>query len=329
MVFGECTFARTAFSDVLLRSLVAVPLAFGAASTAHAHCEVGSRIFPATLTFDDPCVTDELSLPTIESFKNGDEPSAQELNLSGEYTKTITRNFGVSFSEQWIHLHVPGEDNRSGFDNLETSFKYQFVRDANRQLAMSVSLDVDWAGTGSRAVGAESFTTLTPTWLAGKGFGSLPEGLRFLRPFAVTTELGYSFPTQPSTTEIVGGTPAQTRNPQFLVWGGSLQYSMPYLKSRVQDLGLPDVINRLVPITEFNLKTETSNFDGNERTTGTINPGMIYLAEKYQLGVEAIIPINRASGDGIGVIGNLHFFLEDILPHSLGKPLFAASAEEN
>lgn len=33
-----------------------------------------------------------------------------------------------------------------------------------------------------------------------------------------------------------------------------------------------------------------SNFVGNERTTGTINPGLLYLADKYQLGVEASFP---------------------------------------
>jgi hypothetical protein len=102
---------------------------------------------------------------------------------------------------------------------------------------------------------------------------------------------------------------------------------MPYLKAR-EDLGLPDFVNRLVPITEFSFKTETSNFDENEPTTGTVNPGLLYVADKYQLGVEAIIPINRASGDGVGVIGNLHLFLEDILPNSLGKPLFASTAGE-
>jgi hypothetical protein len=49
------------------------------------------------------------------------------------------------------------------------------------------------------------------------------------------------------------------------------------------------------------------------------------MAEKYQLAVEAIIPVNRASGDDIGIIGNVHFFLEDILPHSLGKTAFRSS----
>jgi hypothetical protein len=128
-----------------------------------------------------------------------------------------------------------GRGKAHGFDNLGTGFKYQFVRDAKRELAMSASLDVDWGGTGAKSIGAEPFTTLTPIWFAGKGFGFLPDNLRLFRPLAVTTELGYSFPTQSSTIE--DGT--ETRNPQFLVWGGSLQYSMPYLKARVQNLRLP------------------------------------------------------------------------------------------
>jgi hypothetical protein len=315
--------------SVLLAAIVSMPLASAYPMTAQAHCEVGERTFAATITFDDPCVTDEVSLPTIQSFKNGDKPSAQELDISGEYTKTITRNFGVSFEETWVHLDVPGEGDHSGFDNLGTSFKYQFVRDAGRELAMSLALDADWGGTGAKSIGAEPFTTLTPTWLAGKGFGFLPENLKLLRPLAVTTELGYSFPTQSSTSEFEEGVRTETNNPQFLIWGGSLQYSMPYLKARVHDFGLPGFVNRLVPITEFSFKTETSNFDGNERTTGTINPGLLYISEKYQLGAEAVIPINPASGNGVGVIANLHLFLEDIFPKTLGRRLFASAPEEH
>ena len=52
---------------------------------------------------------------------------------------------------------------------------------------------------------------------------------------------------------------------------------------------------------------------------------MIYVADKYQLGVEAIVPLNRASGDGVGVVGQLHLYLDDIFPNSLGRPLFAAA----
>ena len=102
---------------------------------------------------------------------------------------------------------------------------------------------------------------------------------------------------------------------------------MPYLKSSVQDLGLPAFLNRMVPLVEWNLATQVSNFDRGERTTGTINPGVIYVAGKYQLGVEAIVPVNRASGDGVGVIGQLHLYLDDIFHNSIGKPLFAAASQ--
>src|SRR5262245_25481292 len=105
---------------ILQAALVAMPLALAYPMTARAHCEVGNRIIASTITFDDPCVSDELSLPTIQSFKNGDQPSAQELDISGEYAKTITRNFGLSVEEEWVHLDVPGEGDHSGFDNLGT-----------------------------------------------------------------------------------------------------------------------------------------------------------------------------------------------------------------
>jgi hypothetical protein len=312
---------------ILRRVTGATLLAFALWSPASAHCIVGNRFFPATLTVDDPCVNDELSIPTIAAFKNGDEPSAAELDISGEYSKTITENFGVSLGEMWVHLDVPGGGNHTGFDNLETSFKYQFVKDASGELAMSASLDVDWGGTGSRSIGADSFTTLTPNLFVGKGFGFLPDSMKFFKPLAVTAQIGYSVPAESSTTEFDAGTGLlmTTPNPRFFNWGGSLQYSMPYLKSSVQDLGLRAFLNRMVPLVEWNLSTQVSNFNGGERTTGTINPGVIYVADKYQLGVEAIVPINRASGEGVGVIGQLHLYLDDIFPNSLGRPLFAAT----
>jgi hypothetical protein len=82
------------------QAAVASLLVLGCSTSASAHCIIGNRFFPATVSVDDPCVADELSLPTIAGFKNGDDPSAQELDISGEYSKTITPNFGVSFEEE-------------------------------------------------------------------------------------------------------------------------------------------------------------------------------------------------------------------------------------
>jgi hypothetical protein len=167
---------------------------------------------------------------------------------------------------------------------------------------------------------------LTPTWYAGKGFGFLPQSMKFLKPLGVTVQLGYSFPTESSTTTFdkLAGVSTATSNPQFLVWGGSLQYSMPYLKSTVADLKLPHFINYLTPIVELSFETDVADFDGREKTTGTISPGLIYNNEKYQLSLEAIIPVNRASGDGVGVISAFHLHLDELLPESLGKPLIGA-----
>ena len=57
-------------------------------------------------------------------------------------------------------------------------------------------------------------------------------------------------------------------------------------------------------------------------TTGTINPGVIWVGNKFQVGIEALIPINRQSGTNVGVIAQLHFYLDDIDPRGIGKPIF-------
>ena len=102
---------------------------------------------------------------------------------------------------------------------------------------------------------------------------------------------------------------------------------MPYLKSEVKDLQLPDVINHLIPLVEAQLFTPiTNNFGNPSTTTGTINPGAIYVGSTFQIGLEAMIPINRTSGTGVGFIGQLHLYLDDMFPKTLGQPLIGPSA---
>lgn len=300
---------------------------------AFAHCYVGSRFLPATIAVDDPCVADELSLPTVSAFKNGDIPPARELDVSGEFSKRITEAFAVSVASTWTHLRPPGGPNASGFQNLETTFKYQLVTAPALEFVMSAAVAVEWGNTGAKAVGAESFSTITPLLFFGKGFGDLPDSVRLLRPFALTGQFGYAIPSSASKTTLgvdpdTGETTFDVeRHPRFVVYGGSLQYSLPYLKANVVDLGLPDSINRLIPIVEFQFQTPVANdFNTGIGTTGTINPGVLWVGSTFQLGLEAIVPVNRASGSGVGVMGQLHFYLDDIFPRSIGRPIFAGSA---
>jgi hypothetical protein len=296
---------------------------------ASAHCFVGGRFFPATLGIDDPCVADELSLPTVSWFKTGDDPPARQTDVSVEYSKRITDNFGISVGSTWTHLRPSGMPSQSGFQNLETTFKYQFLTLPEREFVMSAALAVEWGNTGAAGVGAESFTTYTPTLFFGKGFGDLPDRFGWMRAFGLTGQVGYAVPSSSAsfTVDPDSGDVDIDRHPRFLNYGFSLQYSMPYLKSSVVDLGLPDFINRLVPIVEGSFQTPVGNNQGTGiGTTGTINPGVIWVGDYFQVALEAIVPINRASGTGVGGMVQLHLYLDDLFPKSIGAPLFGTAA---
>jgi len=312
---------------VLRLALVLASLA-GAA----AHEIAGNRFFPATLAIDDPGVNDELAVPTIAMTRSGDEPPVKELDFSGEYSKRVTEAFAIAVAPAWTRLYAPGGPTgtgASGFQNLETTFKYRFYKDPVHELIMSVGLSIEWGGSGASGVGADKFSTYTPTFFFGKGFGDLPDTAWWARPVALTGVVGYSIPgsARTVTTSVDPDSGDVTTDielhPQFLNWGLSLQYSMPYLKSAVYDFALPDFVNRLIPIVEASFQTPVANFAGTGlRTTGTINPGVIWVSNYFQVGLEAIIPINRDSGRNVGVLAQLHFYLDDLFPTTIGKPIF-------
>jgi len=283
---------------ILRRVALASGIAVLPASNAFAHCFVGARFLPATLATDDPCVADEMSLPTVSWSRTGDVPPATQWDISGDFSKRITADFGVTIGEGWTRIRQPGGPVMAGFGDLETTFQYQLLKDGPHELALLLGLIVDWGGTGAVNAGiGTSYSVLTPTFYFGKGFGDLPDQAGWVRAFAVTGQAGYQVPT--SSVDLASG----AFIPQQLVYGASLQYSMPYLKSNIVDLELPDFINHLIPIVEAQLTTPVANNLGNSSvTTGTINPGVIWVGSYFQVGVEAQIPINRDSGTGVGVL---------------------------
>ncbi|MGH1570298.1 hypothetical protein ACRAWG_06065 [Methylobacterium sp. P31] len=81
-------------------------------------------------------------------------------------------------------------------------------------------------------------------------------------------------------------------------------------------------MNHLIPLVEATFVTPASNNVAHLPTTGTINPGVIWVGQKVQFGLEALIPVNRQSGRHVGVLGQMHFYLDDIFPTTLGRPIF-------
>jgi len=301
---------------------------------ASAHGLAGKRFFPATLVIDDPFVADELSLPSVFHIKTpakGDEPAARETEISGEFSKRITPNLGFSLEGELVHLDPDGRPSRTGFGNLEVSLKYQFFRSDRHETILSLALGWEVGGTGRKAVEAESFDVVRPALFFGKGFGDLPDGLSFLKPVALTGLVGAKIPTRSRTRTVHIAFDPDTgefeveeeieRHPNIFTWGFVVEYSIPYLQSFVKDIGLPAPFSRMIPVVELSFDSPLDR--GGGKTTGTVNPGIIWAGKFFQLAIEAVVPINEATGKNIGVRGMLHFYLDDLLPKSLGRPLFA------
>jgi hypothetical protein len=290
-----------------------------------AHGFAGKRFFPATLTSDDPFVADELSLPTVSRRRSvaDDGSSSVDSSASIDFTKRITPDFGLGFGATWLRLEPKGGVRQQGFDNFALNAKYQFFKSDAHETIVSVGVDADIGGSGARRVGAESFSTLTPAVFFGKGFGDLPEDLRFLRPFALTGSAGVAIPTRASSRSLDDdGNPVIERHPHVLRLGFALEYSGPYLQAFVKDVGLPGFLQRAIPIVEVALDKPLDR--GKGPTTGTINPGILFPGRTMQFGIEAVVPMNRRTGGSTGVLMQLHFFLDDLFPKSLGKPLIGS-----
>ena len=200
----------------------------------------------------------------------------------------------------------------TGLTGLTTGTQYQLFINAEHEAMALAALNVTWANTGRVAAGAPTFTTVSPTFDFGKGFGDLPDSLPWLRPFALTGNLSLDIPTAAAT----GGVP----NPTSFFYGFAIEYSIPYLQSQVKDLGLRPPFNRLIPLVEFALTTPFGRIQPG-MTTGTVQPGVIWAGQYFQLGAEIIIPTNSLSGRGIGGVVQLHFYLDDLFPRSIGRPI--------
>ncbi|HEX9021354.1 MAG TPA: hypothetical protein VF903_08850, partial [Nitrospirota bacterium] len=177
---------------VALIAVIALP------ANSFAHGVAGQRFFPTTFAVDDPFISDEFSVLYNHIKLNGAAggPRVQASSIDAGYSKRITPNFGIEVDEQYQSLHTEGDGTARGFGNLGVNLKYQFYTSAEHETILSVGVSDEIGHTGSADVGADPFSTITPAFFFGKGFGDLFESTSFLRPFAVTGVAGYSFPSQ-------------------------------------------------------------------------------------------------------------------------------------
>jgi hypothetical protein len=268
-------------------------------SLASAHAIAGDRVFPATMAVDDPGVGDEANFTYGHQRVPGDNGDQSINTFNFEYDKLITPRLAFSVTGSYEMHNNP---TARGFNNFGLGLKYLLYVNQAHEFMTSVGVNAELGGTGSRAI-ADNFSTISPTIYVGKGMGDLPDSLAYLRPIAITAEAA------PALTTGAG-------QPNAFNYGFTFQYSLPYLQQHVHDVGLPQPLSNLIPIVEIPLSRSQG------QTTGTINPGFIWINRYGQFGVEAQIPINSASGSHVGILVQAHIFFDDIAPTTIGKPLF-------
>jgi hypothetical protein len=291
---------------------------------AHAHGIVGNRVFPGTLAFDDPAVMDELILPAVSRLKHpGDGADVVDDRIGGAFSRLLTSTLAFEIESGWVHRNW-GSAQRSGFETTSLGLKGLLYKNDQHEMMLSAGLAWGIRGSGARGIGENGPDSLQPGIFFGKGFGDLPDSLSWLRPFAVTGAVTLEHPFGGTSNNLgVDGQdgqlgPTLTRNVDILHWGFSIQYSTFYLTDRFRQGKLPkaEPLGQFIPLVEFAFDTPRG-----EKTAATINPGLAYVGDSWQVAAEAIIPLNSEGGRALGARAHLFLFLDDLFPVVFGKPL--------
>jgi hypothetical protein len=272
---------------------------------------VGNRRFADQLVISEPFVEDELSLPSLLHIRKpgAGGPRSTTTQIGAELKKRILSNLEASLTGAFDLLSPDRGSRTSGFENLDVGLKYQFLRNEPHEAVASIAVDWEVGGTGSRSIGRSSFGTVSGTVLGGKGFGDVPQ--RWLKPLAVSAVVGVDIPTAGRNEQ----------HPDVLRWGGALQYSLLYLTAVIGDTTLWAPLSHMIPLVELDLQTALNRRVSGD-TTGTVNPGVVWVAESAQIGIEAVVPVNERTGTNIGVRAFVRLSLEAVFGKSAGRPLF-------
>jgi hypothetical protein len=266
-----------------------------------AHGVVGKRFFPESVSVEDPFPSDEMDLLGYSHQKDSE---GQSTAYSGGISKRLSPNLGFGVDWEYDVLNPKDGSADRGWNNLALHVKYTMVRIPEHEFLATAMIDYDWGNTGTKKI-REQFSTVTPTFMFGYGFGDLPEGVGYLKPFAITGQLGIGSSFRNPSTDA-------TDISNTLTYGLVLEYSLLYLQSYVKDIGLGWPFNRLVPMVEYSVDMGFNGPDFGKKT-GAYYPGFAWTGRYYQFNVEAIVPINGKSG-GNGVQALIHLYLDDMFP---------------
>jgi hypothetical protein len=273
------------------------------APAAEAYTAAGDRIFPATVLLPQIGPSDEFYVTGSTLPQAGGGRSS---NLTAVFDKTITDRLSALFTEGYNWQRQGGGINPSGFQNFNFALQYLAVLDQPHEFLFSAGVEREFGGTGAAQIGASPQGATTPAFFFGKGLGDLDIG--YFRPLAISGTVGYQFSD--------GG-----MRPNAVLSGLAIEYSIPYLLSKVETVSLPSFLRAMTPMIEMQFSNPVGNSFG-QASTSLIGAGFNYSGQGWDVGVEALVPTNHATGRGAGFTLQLHLSLDYLAPSSIGQPLF-------
>jgi len=262
------------------------------------------REFPKTLTFDEPGIDDEMSVPTFILAPDGGGEN-HEADLNFELDKRLTARASVQINVGYARLPLAGTT-VNGWQNVQVTLKYVVLSDPADERLGSISLTREFGASGAARIGASAIGSTVVAGNIGQGFTPLVAA-PLLRPFAVTGVLGYSLPDRPGPLTYEQALAAM-----------SVQYSFDVLASQ-SGAAPPAMLRPFIPIAEFVYARPTQ---GGARAKATLAPGLIYAGDGFQLAAEALVPLHKASGTHAGFIAQLNVSLSVLGVPGLSRPIW-------
>lgn len=282
--------------------LAGITLAMTMGPSALAYTSAGDRIFPATILLPQIAPTDEAYLTGATQPVAGGRNSGLTFN----YAKTITPQFAVDIAGGYNWADPTGGPDQHGWQNTALSATWEVWDSPENEFLISTSLEREFGATGTLHAGA-SPTGATTGWLFfGKGFGTAAADS--LKPIAISGALGYQ----------LGDTNGR---PDLIEAGIAIEYSLPYFSAAVSERALPDWMTKLTPMLEVFATTPQQHRNGTA-TTVLFGPGVDYADEGWEIGVEALVPATRGTGQGAGATLQLHLALDYLTSGPFGHPIF-------
>jgi hypothetical protein len=153
---------------------------------ASAHGVVGNRIFLSPIVGNDAFPDNALTLSARRSDYG--------FSLIPSFEKQLSDNSSLLFVSGWDRI-TPGarQHETSGSVDLSIYLRQAAYISVPHELELTLS-PILILPLGNRQIADQGYTHLGGEVLLGKGFGDLPDSptLKYLRPFALQAEVGYT-----------------------------------------------------------------------------------------------------------------------------------------